>query len=145
MLNVSYSYIVFIYVLTCLCLLVPDIILTISLVEHYYNTGTNINLTCNVTLNDTYNIVDETVTAHFEWRNKQELLKNYTTTVSPPNNLPQSSLLQLYNLNISNTGVYTIVVTVSKKSPFIIGRNATTNIKLTVIGKYLIISFSLLD
>ena len=109
-----------------------------SSLESYYNTGTNINLTCNVTLNDTYNIVDETVTIHFEWRNKQELLKNYTATLSP-DNLSQSSLLQLYNLNVSNTGIYTCLVTVSRKSPFIIGRNATTNIKLTVIGKYLII------
>ena len=125
-------------------ILVPDIVITISLLELYYNTGTNINLTCNVTLNDTYNIVDERVTAHFEWRNKQELLKNYTTTLSP-NNISQSSLLQLYNLNVSNTGVYTCLVTVSKESPFVIGRNATTNVKLTVIGKYLIISFSLLE
>ena len=117
---------------------VPDIIVTISSVEPYYNTGTNINLTCNITLNDTYNIMDETVTAHFEWRNKQELLMNYTATLSP-DNLSQSSLLQLYNLNVSNTGVYTCLVTVSKESPFIIRRNATTNVKLTVIGKYLII------
>ena len=123
---------------------VPDIIVIISSVEPYYNTGTNINLTCNVTLNDTYNIVDEIITANFEWINKQELLKNYTTTLSP-NNLPQSSLLQLYNLNVSNTGVYTCLVTVSKKPHFIIGRNATANVKLTVIGKYLIISFSLLE
>ena len=78
--------------------------------------------------------MDETVTAHFEWRNKQELLKKYTATLSP-NNLSQSSLLQLYNLNMSNTGVYTCLVTVSKESPFIIGRNATANVKLTVIGK----------
>ena len=111
--------------------------------EPYYNTGTNINLICNVTLNDTYNIVDETVTAHFEWRNKQELLNNYTATLSP-DNLSQSSLLQLYNLNISNTGMYTCLVTVFKESPFVIGRNAKTNVKLTVIGKYLIISFLLL-
>ena len=106
--------------------------------ELYYNTGTNINLTCNVTLNDTYNIVDEIVTAHFEWRNKQKLLKNYTAILSL-DNLSQSSLLQLYNLNVSNTGVYTCLVIVSKESPFIIRRNATTNLKLTVIGKYLII------
>ena len=106
--------------------------------EPYYNTGTNTNLTCNVTLNDIYNIVDETVTAHFEWRNKQKLLMNYTAALSH-NKLPQSSLLQLYNLNMSNTGVYTCLVTVSKESPFVIGRNATTNVKLTVIGKYLII------
>ena len=141
MLKVSnYNYIVFIYIPNT----VPDIIVTISSVEPYYNTGTNINLTCNITLNDTYNIMDETVTAHFEWRNKQELLMNYTATLSP-DNLSQSSLLQLYNLNVSNTGVYTCLVTVFKESPFIIGRNATTNVKLTVIGKYLIISFSLLD
>ena len=82
--------------------------------------------------------MDKTVTTHFEWRNKQELLKNYTATLSP-NNISQSSLLQLYNLNVSNTGVYTCLVTVFKESPFIIRRNATTNIKLTVIGKYLII------
>ena len=112
--------------------------------EPYYNTGTNINLTCNVTLNDTYNIVDETVTAHFEWRNKQELLKNYTATLSP-NNISQSSLFQLYNMNVSNTGVYACLVTVSKESPFIIRRNATTIVKLTVIGKYLIILFLLLE
>ena len=116
----------------------------ISSVEPYYNTGTNTNLTCNVTLNDTYNIVNETVIAHFEWKNEQELLKNYTTTLSP-DNLSQSSLLQLYNLNVSNTGVYTCLVTVSKESPFVIGRKATINVKLTVIGKYLIISFSLLE
>ena len=115
-----------------------------SSLEPYYNTGTNINLTCNVTLNDTYNIVDETVTAHFEWRNKQELLMNYTATLSH-DNLSQSSLLQLYNLNVSNTGVYTCLVTVSKESPFVIERNATTDVKLTVIGKYLFVSFLLLD
>ena len=109
-----------------------------SSLEPYYNTGTNINLTCKVTLNDTYNIVDETVTAHFKWRNKQELLKNYTAKLSP-NNLSQSSLLQLYNLNVSNTGVYTCLVTVFKESPFVIERNATINVNLTVIGKYLII------
>ena len=118
-------------------ILVPDIIVTISSMEPYYNTGTNINLSCNVTLNDTYNIVDETVTAHFEWRNEQELLMNYTATLSP-DNLSQSSLLQLYNLNVSNTGVYTCLVTVSKESPFVIGRNAITNVQLTVIGKCLI-------
>ena len=81
--------------------------------------------------------MDETVTVHFQWRNKQELLKNYTATLSP-DNLSQSSLLQLYNLNVSNTGVYTCLVTVSKESPFVIGRNATTNVTLTVISKYLI-------
>ena len=117
---------------------VPDIIVTMSSLEPYYNSGSNINLTCDVTLNDTYNIVDETVIAHFKWRNKQELLKNYTATLSP-DNLSQSSLLQLYNLNVSNTGVYTCLVTVFKESPFVIGRNATTNVKLTVISKYLII------
>ena len=123
---------------------VPDITITILSLEPYYNTGSNINLTCNVALSDTYNIVDETVTAHFQWRNEQELLKNYIATLSP-DNLSQSSLLQLYNLNVSNTGVYTCLVTVFKESPFVIGRNATTNVKLTVIGKYLIISFSLLE
>ena len=117
---------------------VPDIIVTMSSLEPYYNSGSNINLTCDVTLNDTYNIVDETVTTHFKWRNKQELLKNYTTTLSS-DNLSQSSLLQLYNLNVSNTGVYTCLVTVFKESPFVIGKSATTNVKLTVIGKYLII------
>ena len=123
---------------------VPDIIVTMSSLEPYYNSGSNINLTCDVTLNDTYNIVDETVTTHFKWRNKQELLKNYTTTLSS-DNLSQSSLLQLYNLNVSNTGVYTCLVTVSKESPFVIERNATTDVKLTVIGKYLFVSFLLLD
>ena len=87
--------------------------------------------------------MDETITAHFQWKNKQELLKNYTTTLYP-DNLSQSSLLQLYNLNVSNTVVYTCLVTVSKESPFVIGRNATTDVKLTVIGRYLIISFSLI-
>ena len=123
---------------------VPDIIVTISSVEPYYNTGTNINLICTVTLNDTYNIVDERVTAHFEWRNKQELLKNYTATLSSDNS-SQSILLQLYNLNVSKTGIYTCLVAVFKEPPFFIGRNATTNTKLTVIGKYLIFLFSLLD
>ena len=117
--------------------------MTISSLEPYYNSGSNINLACDVTLNDTYNIVDETVTAHFEWRNEQELLMNYIATLSP-DNLSQSSLLQLYNLNVLNTGVYTCLVTVSKESPFVIG-NATANVELTVIGKYLIISFSLLE
>ena len=85
--------------------------------------------------------MDEAVIANFEWRNKQELLKNNTTKLSPDSSLSQSSLLQLYNLNVSNTGVYTCLVTVFKEFPFVIGRNATTNVKLTVIGKYLIMSF----
>ena len=103
------------------------------IVGSHYNSENSVTLTCDIELDDN---VDINTTALFEWKNRNNILKNYTAHITSTN-LSSSAMFVIRSLKLSDSTTYACLVNVSSNSSYVLSSNASKSIDVRVKSKLL--------